>query len=160
MPNAQKNNSGRKNDHRPTPATTHRLDGPTVKKAASHHQPPQHEAKDTAQAEETKTGALKTPHRDASTAEVKSNGAKADGEAKHGMMEDAKAQLDHAAHEARAVVDRASSSLEEATRKASELAAEAAKTTSDKIHDVQRKVGENLEAAGKKLEEAGKKLQS
>ncbi len=151
MPNAQRNNSGRKNDQRPVPRRSHRLEGPTVTKAASHHQPPHHEEK----LEVTSTGALKTPHEDPSTSEVKANG----NGASHGMMDGAKAQLDHAAHEARAVMDRASSSIEEASRKAAELAAEAKKTTTNTLHDVQRKVGENLEAVGKKLEEAGQKLQ-
>lgn len=151
MPNAQRNNSGRKNDQRPTPNSTHRLNGNATKKAASHHQPPHAEES----LEVTSTGALKTPHEDASTEPV----AKTNGAETHGRMEGAKAQLEHAAEEARGVMDRASNSIEEATRKASELAAEAKKTTSEALHDVQRKVGENLEAAGKKLEEAGRKLQ-
>ena len=157
MPNAQKHNSKRTNAHAPTPSTRHRLDGPTVTKAASHHQPPEDHSPNI---EETTTGALKTPHADASTAEVKNGHVEGEQAESMGMVDGAKAQLDHAAHEARAVVDRASHGIEEAARKASELAAEAAKTTSDKFHDVQRKVGENLEAAGKKLEEAGKKLQA
>jgi hypothetical protein len=156
MPNAQKHSSKRNNDHKPTPSTSHRLDGPTVKKAASHHQaPPSQPHEDEL---ETTTGALKTPHEGAVESAVEE--VKPQPEESHGMMDGARAQLGHAAHEARAVVDRASHSIEEATRKASELAAEAAKTTSDKMHDVQRKVGENLEAAGKKLEKAGKKLQA